>query len=252
MSTTRFEPPLSISNNFIKATFGPRGITSISSADLEVTVGNDAFAVGLDRANDCTCSASLAAPTVSQRGNNAVSFVFASPSQQLQINVTYEIRAESQKFLSKTIQLTDTSGQNKTREVNSVTAMAGAIWKSNGKASNDVRVSSAVEFQRFPATTAPAAHSTGLFLTAQNQFVLPPELSFGMDQNWTTLDEAGRAAPRVLDSAIIGLYSGLTSQLEYAEAAAVAEAVKHYLVAPSADNETVKINIAWCENGTVY
>lgn len=32
------------------------------------------------------------------------------------------------------------------------------------------------------------------------------------------------------------------------EALAVSEAIAHYLVAPSADNETVKINIAWCEN----
>ena len=32
------------------------------------------------------------------------------------------------------------------------------------------------------------------------------------------------------------------------EAAAVTEAVGYYLVAPSEDNVTVKINIAWCEN----
>ena len=57
------------------------------------------------------------------------------------------------------------------------------------------------------------------------------------------------AASRTLDSAIIGLYNGSTTPVsELVEAAAVTEAVGYYLVAPSEDNVTVKINIAWCEN----
>ena len=75
-----------LSNANIQAAFGPRGLHSLASQGLNVTVGNDGFALGLDRKN-CTCSSSLAAPTV-QRSGGAISFTFASPSQHLSINVT--------------------------------------------------------------------------------------------------------------------------------------------------------------------
>jgi hypothetical protein len=182
----------------------------------------------------------------------AVSYVFASPSQQLAINVTYELRPGA-RFISKSIALTDTADTTnatdvaRVRMVNAVSAMDGAVLTSHGQASSETRTSSAVQFLRW-ADSAGAANlnrTSGAFLTAQNQFVQPsPSLSWTLDQNWTV-----KNGPRTLDSAIIGLYqSARTSQLESAEAAAVTQAVEHFLVAPSADNATVKINIAWCEN----
>jgi len=219
-----------------------------------VSVGNDAFALGLDK-EVCACSASLATPEMQRSAAaNAVSFTFASPSQQLSINVTYQLLPGAA-FVTKSIALTDTGGANRTREVNSVTAMDGTNLQLGGKASADTRIASNVQFLRWasdPSDPQPASARTfGAFLTAQNMFVKPPSLAWQPDQNWTTLGGSsadGGAAPRVLDSALIGLYDGNTAQLEFAEKAAVTEAVEHFLVAPAQDNVTVKINIAWCEN----
>ena len=245
------EPPrgarlATLSNGRVKASFGTRGLASLSSPSLDVDVVNDAFALGLDRRN-CTCSSSLATPTMEHLSADAVSFTFASPAQSLTMNVTYELRPDAD-FISKTISLTDTGRANLTREVNAVSAMEGASLQSNGAASTDTRTASNVQFFRWPSTQAAASRTTGAFLTAQNQFVQSPSLAWTLDQNWTTLDPDGGAAVRTLDSAIIGLYEGSTSQLEFAETAAVTSAVSRYLVAPSEDNVTVKINIAWCEN----
>ena len=240
------DPPLSaapiatLSNGRIQASFGPRGLRGLSDQTINVTVGNDAFALGLDRKN-CTCSSSFAAPAI-QRAEASISFTFASPSQHLSINVTYEIRPNAA-FVSKSIALTDTTGANLTREVNSVTAMDSANLQLYGKAPDATRTASNVQFLSCPDHHTPATRTVGAFVTAQNSFVNPSSLAWQLDQNWTTLGSA-----RTLDSVIIGLYGGATSQLEFVEAAAVTEAVGHYLVAPADDNKTVKINIAWCEN----
>lgn len=235
-----------LSNGRVKASFGARGLASLSSPSVDVDVSNDAFALGLDRSN-CTCSSSLATPTMKHLSADAVSFTFAAPAQNLVMNVTYELRADAD-FVSKTISLTDTGKANLTRQVNAVSAMEGATLQSNGAASTDTRTASNVQFFRWPSTQAAASRTAGAFLTAQNQFVQSPSLAWTPDQNWTTLDTDGDAAARTLDSVIIGLYEGSTSQLEFAETAAVTSAVSRYLVAPSEDNVTVKINIAWCEN----
>eukprot|EP01052_Picozoa_sp_SAG31_P007709 SAG31_NODE_371_length_16628_cov_3.741943_17_plen_686_part_00 len=238
---------VTLGNELMQASFGGRGLSSLSSPTLNVSIGKDEFALGLDRKN-CTCSSSLADPAIGHVSSNVVSFKFSSPAQKLLINVTYELRPQSA-FISKTITLTDTSGTNITREVNSVSAMDGVALQSRGGPSVSTRMSQAVQFFRWNDSHAPATRTVGAFLTAQNQFVQPPSLGWGLDQNWTTLDAAGGAAARVLDSAIVGLYEGSTSQLELAEAAAVTKVVGEYLVQPSEEDATVKINIAWCENG---
>jgi hypothetical protein len=46
----------------------------------------------------------------------------------------------------------------------------------------------------------------------------------------------GGPSPRVLDSAIIGLYSGSTSQLEFVEAEAVTKVVEQYVASPPSVN----------------
>lgn len=149
---------------------------------------------------------------------NTVTFTFASPAQDLSINVTFELRPGTA-FVSKTITLTDTrgAGSEPTREVNSVTAMDGVAVRLDGAAPAATRTSNNVQFLRTANPQAPGApsHTGGVFLTAQNSFVQPPALAWQLDQNWTTAQE-----PRTLDSAIIGLYGGATSQLELAEAAA--------------------------------
>jgi hypothetical protein len=178
---------------------------------------------------------------------NAVSFTFSSPSEQLSINVTYTLRPDAA-FVSKTITLADTSGTNLTREVNTISAMDGVNLQLHAKAPENTRTSNRVQFSRWTDHQASSNRTFGAFLTAQNSFVTPPTLTWTTDQNWTTLDSHGGAVLRTLDSAIFGLYNGSTSQLELAEAAAVTEAVGHFLVAPSEENVTVKINIAWCEN----
>ena len=68
-----------------------------------------------------------------------------------------------------------------------------------------------------PDRQAPSTHTVGSFLTAQNSFVQDSSLSWQPDQNWTTIDSGGTPATRTLDSAIIGLYQGSTSQLQSAE-----------------------------------
>ena len=186
-----------------------------------------------------------------QLSADAVSFAFVSPSQNLVVDVAYQLRPGAA-FVSKTISLTDTRTQQanltRTREVNAVSAMQGASLQNNGAASTDTRTAHHVQFLRWPSTQATARRTSGAFLTAQNQFVQTASLAWTLDQNWTTLNADGGAAARTLDSAIIGLYEGSTSQLEFAETAAVTRAVAHSLVAPSDDNVTVKINIGWCEN----
>ena len=254
-----------LSNGVVAAGFGPRGLTSVclwpakassSSSKLQnggcddigvinVAVNNDAFALSLD-GQECTCSSSLSAPVVTKStAGDAVSFAFVSPAQKLKIDVTYFLRTGAS-FLSKTMTLTDTTSSNTKviRMVNSVSLVDGATVEKNAKshttASTDTRIASNVQFLRWNGTSA--TQTVGAFLTAQNQFVASPSLNWTLDQNWTT------SSPRVLDSAIIGLYSGSSAQLEFVEKAAVTSAVQHYLVAPSAPDATVKINIAWCEN----
>ena len=224
---------LTLSNELMEAAFSSRGLSSLSSPMLSVAVGRDDFALALDGEN-CTCSSRLAEPTVHHMSANVVSFGYASPQQKLLINVTYELRPQSSAFISKTISLTDTSGANITRVVNSVSAMDGVALQGRGSGptgpADTTSTSNAVQFFRWNDTHAPATRTVGAFLTAQNQFVQPPSLGWTLDQNWTTLDTHGAAAPRTLDSAIIGLYDGLQSQLEFAEAAAVTEVVSSYLV----------------------
>ena len=157
----------------------------------------------------------------------------------------YELRPDTA-YVSKTIALTDTTGTNLTREVNSVTAIDGVDLQLNGKVPDATHTSSNVQFNSCADPHASTTSTVGVFVTAQNSFVVPPSLTWQPDQNWTTRSAGGDPAARVLDSAIIGLYSGSTSQLEFAEAAAVTKVVEQYLVAPSEDNATVKINIAWC------
>ncbi len=208
---------LTLDNGRVQASFDRRGLRSLRSQVLNVTVGKDDFALGLDH-KPCICSSTLADPTVKQVSDSLVSFEFNSPLQKLLINVTYELRTQWS-FISKTITLTDTSNTNMTRQVNSVSAMDGIALQSGGVspgASNDTRISSNVQFFRWNDTRAPATRTVGAFLTAQNQFVKPPGLGWVLDQNWTTFD--------------------------------VRDAVSAFLVQPSEHNETVKINIAWCEN----
>jgi hypothetical protein len=257
----------SLSNGLIEATFGSRGLLSLAIASLggepgsfNVSVGNDAFSLGLDGEN-CTCSSSLAAPTVTRPSEQAVSYVFASPSQQLSINVTYTLSLGAM-FVSKSIALSDSvfasgsattdgsAGPSRVRMVNAVSAMEGAaLTGRNQQPPSSTITKSNVQFFRWPVSaeaTAPSSNRTaGAFLTAQNQFVEGPSLQWTMDQNWTT-----GGGPRTLDAAIIGLYyvRARASQLELAEAAAVSRAVAHFLVAPAAEHSTVKINVAWCEN----
>ena len=241
---------LTLSSGSIKAEFGTRGLETVASLGengFKVSVSNDAFALALD-GDSCACSSGLAAPTMTHN-QAAVSYVFASPSQQLTINVTYELRPGAF-FVSKSLTLTDTADDTsgmvndsavRVRMVNTVSAMDGAILTSHGKASIDTRTSNSVQFLRWADAASTSLNRTsGAFLTAQNSFVQPsPSLAWTLDQNWTV-----GLGPRTLDSAIIGLYeSARTSQLESAEAAAVTAAVEHFLVAPSADNVTVKINI---------
>ena len=239
-----------LSNGRVHVSFGPRGLQSLSDPTLNglnVTVGNDGFAIGIDR-KGCTCSSNLATPAMQRsKSANAISFTFASPLQRLSINVTYELRPDAA-FVSKSIALTDTTGTNLTREVNAVTAMDSANLQLYGKAPDATRAASNVQFLSSADRQSPSTRTVGAYMTAQNSFVDAASLSWQLDQNWTTLDSSGAAVPRTLDSVIIGLYKGSTSQLEFVEAAAVTDAVGHYLVAPSEDNVTVKINIAWCEN----
>lgn len=112
---------------------------------------------------------------------------------------------------------------------------------SKGILSNDTRISSNVQFFRWADDDG---STSGVFVTAQNMFVDPSSaVSWTLDQNWTTNQV------RTLDSAIIGLYQNAqTNQILFAETAAVTRVVEHFLVAPSADDSTVKLNIAWCEN----
>ena len=117
----------------------------------------------------------MAEPTVDDSSENMVRFGFASPAQKLLINVTYELRPDAD-FVSKSITLTDTSGTNLTRVVNSVSAMDGVMLQNHGEASSDSRTSSEVQFYRWNDTQAPATRTVGAFLTAQNQFVKPPSL----------------------------------------------------------------------------
>jgi hypothetical protein len=251
---------LALDNGRIRASFGARGLDTLSwlsPPSLNVSVGNDAFAIGLDGAG-CVCSSKLATPTTRQQQHGdsgdgegqSVSFTFASPSQELSAEVTYELRPGAA-FVSKTIVLTDTtggaeggSGMAVVRTLDAVSAMDGVILTSGGEAPGDARTASNVKFQRW-ADGDDNRTTSGAFLTAQNQFVDPSSsLSWVMDQNWTA-----SAGPKTLDSAIIGLYcQESTSQLELAEAAAMTRAVEHFLVAPSTSDRTVKINIAWCEN----
>lgn len=126
--------------------------------------------------------------------------------------------------------------------------MAGSTVLLNGLPPNQTRTSNNVQFLRSYDSSFPALRTVGAFLTAQNSFVQPPELSWQPDQNWTTLAPSGSGVPRSLDSAIVGLYGGSASQIEFVETSAVTEAVSHFLVAPSDPNATVKINIGWCEN----
>ena len=145
-------------------------------------------------------------------------------------------------FVSKSIALTDTaagSGASRVRMVNAVSAMEGAELSSYGQAASTTATKSAVQFFRWPQHSN-LNRTAGAFLTAQNQFVESPSLKWTMDQNWTTGD-----GPRTLDAGIIGLYvSARTNQLEFAEAAAVTQAVEYFLVAPAAENSTVKINVS--------
>ena len=243
------QPVLTLGNDRVQAFFDSRGLRNVSSQALSVTVGRDDFALGLDH-EPCICSSSLAQPTVKHVSDSLVSFEFHSPLQKLLINVTYELRTQWS-FITKTITLTDTSNANRTREVNSVSAMDGVALRNGGASaapSADTRTASNVQFFRWNDTRAPATRTVGAFLTAQNQFVQPPGLGWALDQNWTTLKSDGAAAPRVLDSALIGLYDSYSSQVEFSESQAVTDAVSAFLVQPSEGNETVKINIAWCEN----
>ena len=215
-----------ISNGLFTAIFDGRGLQSFSTAGFNVSIGNDAFALGLDGKN-CTCSSSLSDPTMQRLAANAISFIFMSPAQNLVVNVTHELWPNAT-FVTKTMELTDTSGSKLTRQVNSVTAMDGANLQSQSKGARDTRTSQNVQFFRWSAPQP--SRTLGAFMTAQNSLVKPPSLTWQPDQNWTTLDSNGNATTRRLDSAIVGLYNGQTSQLELAEAAAVTNAVSHFLV----------------------
>lgn len=116
-----------LDNGIVKASFGSRGLDSISAlAGLNVSTENDGFALSLD-GKDCICSSQLPNPRMMVHQNPlAVSFVFASPSQLLAINVTYALRPGTS-FVTKSIALTDagglsSTGGNVTRVVNSVSA----------------------------------------------------------------------------------------------------------------------------------
>ena len=235
---------LSLSNGLISASFDTRGLKTLSwlSSRLNVSIENDAFALGLDSAG-CVCSSQLAAPRREQLADEqAISFTFTFPSQQLSAQVKYHL-PHGATFVTKTIILTDTSAAKAVRVLDSVSAMDGVGLQNHGKHPDATRVVNNVKFFRWADD---ANHTTsGAFLTAQNHFVDPlTSLSWTMDQNWTS-----SAGPKALDSVIIGLYDHeSTSQLDFAEANALTRVVERFLVAPSAKDSTVKINIAWCEN----
>ena len=142
---------------------------------FSVSVKNDAFALGLDGEN-CTCSSSLATPAVASSGH-AISYVFASASQQLVINVTYELRPGAM-FVSKSIALYDTaavSGASRVRMVNAVSAMEGVELASHGQPASTTATKSNVQFFRWEAASGITSsansnlnRTAGVFLTAQN------------------------------------------------------------------------------------
>lgn len=211
-----------LTNEIIEARFGLRGIETVASAangGLSVAVGNDAFAIGLDGEN-CTCSSSLAPPSITQ-GNATISYAFVSPSQQLKVDVRYELPAGA-RFVSKTMSLTDTADSGsppvgRVRMINAVSAMDGLTLTRRSAAPSDSRTASNVLFLRWPDPPFGAlnsrrtqgkgqpARSSGAFITAQNQFVQPaPSVGWVLDQNWTVSN-----GPHVLDSAILGLYESV-------------------------------------------
>ena len=82
---------------------------------------------------------------------------------------------------------------NRTREVNSVSAMDGAAFQLRGTTQPaDTRTSSNVQFLRWADPLTSSNRTFGAFLTAQNSFVAPAlGVSWQPDQNWTTLGSHG-------------------------------------------------------------
>jgi hypothetical protein len=71
-----------LGNQAGSATNSHDGSVLDASRSLEVAIINDAFALGLDGEN-CTCSSSLAMPTMKRLNTNSISFMFASPRQHV-------------------------------------------------------------------------------------------------------------------------------------------------------------------------
>ena len=246
-----------IENAALRATFGPRGLTSLTllaAAAATVHVANDAFTLSINGGPEIK-SAALPAPTVARKSPSELSFLYTTPSST--VRATYSFHGTSAAFITKTLSVTSSAHGAAPHNATNVSIFSGTALlmgaappDSSYVARSHFGLGDYALFARWPQA------KLGALLTVQNPYLAAhldaasgeATISYSPQMAWPA------SGTFVADAAHLGLHV-LTNRtlappadpIDASEHEAMLECVRSAIAAP-ARNSTVKINVGWTEN----